>query len=326
MQPTSLAKAIRILAGYTGKNLDDDREFLVEKVNEIRRAQWKIDSARELLFKRGDQCECVQCFTDECGGCCNKYVGITLPQNVTSLYSLTHKGKVINMRGEPLQNGGCCRSACGCLKAEKLVEMFPLKNPIPAGYKGVLVFKARSKDDKRKRIGVEYIDRVGNVIREDLLASLTGVETSRSVSKMLKITFPERCGWISVRTEQAYELGSYHPAIMSPAHMRLKLEGVKAGDVVKWSGLVEPHDVIFDTDQVEFSNPLDWRNLYMMLDLHFKTGKSPSERASYADAVQLAKAGSDAELQASRGIPAGSLRPKGISSLKRNIRRFQTFR
>lgn len=318
-QPSTLSHAVKVLARKTGKSVTSDRDWLVRQVNRIRRAAWKIDSLRLLHF-RDSGCECVECFKSPCPtGCRTSFVGITLPQQVTSIQYLRARDLTVDMTGQRLPDDGCCASACGCLKAEVLVKKAPLYRDIPKDYKGVVVFFVKESDDKKKRIGVEYVRSDGVIQREDLEASLDGVVTKWSPLYFTKITLPERCGWIEVKTEEGFSLGAYHPSILSPSHVRVRMHGVAVGDLVEWEGLKEPHDVRFETDQVEWGSDVDWENQYQFLDLHFKAGKSPAEERTYQSSAAFARAGADSELKATMPIPIGSLRPKGLQTLRRRI-------
>lgn len=312
-----------IISEFTGKSVKLDRQWLLGQVNEIRRAAWKQEATRQLYFRHAD-CECVECHYDDCVRCCGQFSAITLPQNVTNIQFLAINNIRIDVVNTPWVNGWCC-SSCGCLKAQIEVNRQPLKRPLPPRYLGRLRIQAVSSADKGGLVGVKYVNRLGQIKREDIALNLQpGAMTSDSPSKVLELTFPERCGYIQVMTEDGYELGSYHPAIHSPSHLRIRLQGVRPGDLIQWEGFVEPHDLYFDTDQVEWSNPLDWKNQWQFLDLHFKTGKSPAERYAYEATANLAAAGAQSELQASQGIPAATLRPQGIQNLRNRIRRLQS--
>lgn len=321
MQPTSAINVARMLADRLGKSLVADHDWLFQQINDIRRAEWKNEAARLLKFK-ADGCVCAECFADPCATCSRSYVGITLPQNVTSLRYLEANGRRIDMTNERLGSGGCCTSGCGTLKAETLVRRSPLEHDIPKGYKGLLVFKVGHANDKGKRIGIEYVRRDGVIQREDLAADLTAVTTKWSPAQVNMLTFPERCSWLTIQTEEGYTLGTYHPSITAPAHYRLRLEGIRAGQVVRWEGLKEPHDVIFDTDLVEWDNAIEWHNLYQWLTLHFKINKNAAEQNAYVAAASLAAAGAESELAATQSVPAATLRPAGPKSLRRQIRRW----
>jgi hypothetical protein len=318
MNPTTLIRAMKILADHTGKSLSCDRTWLMNQVNLLRRAQWKNEAARPIMFK-DDGCLCAECYYEDCMKCGRKYTGVTLPQNIWGLHALTINGKTINMTNERIGNNGCC-SACGCLSAETLIRRQPLMHDLPPGYKGVVVFKGDAKDDG-KRIGVEYVMHSGAVRREDIAVSSSGKETKYSPILFNMITLPERCGWIRIMTQEGYELGSYHPSTTAPSHMRVKLTGVSKGDLVKWEGLREPLDAVFDTDRVEWDDPLEWQNLHQWLELHFKANKNAAEQNTYIASAALVRAGSESELAARQPIPAAHLRPKGVTSLRRQIRR-----
>lgn len=322
-QPTTLIEAMRIIAEHTGKSLRLQYDWLRDQVNEIRRAVWKQEALRHTWFTQSG-CLCVECYYDDCQRCCGKYNGVTMPQNVSGIQLLSANGITIQMRGHNLFHGGCCTSSCGCLKAEMMVRRFALEHAIPANYKGRLMFRAKDAKDKDLRAGIEYISRRGVIVREDLPLSIDGRMTSESPSDVIKVTFPRRCGWVDVVTEDGWSLGAYHPSIHSPSHLRLKLTGVRPKDLIRWEAVVEPHDVYFETDQVEWSNPLDWKNHYQILDLHFKNNKSAAERFTYQTSIQMATASADSELASQQTTPAASLRPTGLQNLRRKIRRVQS--
>lgn len=319
MQPTTFLRAKKILADHTGKSLVGDARWLDNQVNEIRRAEWKNDAARFLKFKASG-CVCAECYEDVCANCQRSFVGITLPQNVVGLHYLEARGKRIDMTNERLGGNGCC-SDCGCLRAETLINRSPLEHDLPQGYKGLVVFTGKDPADKGKRIGVEYVLHDGSIRREDIAVSNSGTTTKYSPKRFNMITLPDRRGWIEVKTEEGYSLGAYHPSITAPAHYRVRLTGVSKGNVVQWEGFREPHDVIFDSDLVEWDDPLDWINLHMWLELHKKTVKSQAEQQAYVACATLARAGAESELAAKQPIPQATLRPGGPQSLRRQIRR-----
>jgi hypothetical protein len=144
--------------------------------------------------------------------------------------------------------------------------------------------------------------------------------TSRNVVEVKSITLPERCGHVSACLIDGYVLDTYHPAVLVPQHPRIRLQGVRCGKVVKWRGIVEPLDVMFDTDLVEFASELDWQNTFMLLDLHFKTGKSNAETFAYKSAAAMSQTSGDAELKATLPMPVANLRPKGVRSWRKTTR------
>lgn len=319
MQPTTFLRAKKILADHTGKSLVGDEPWLANQINEIRRAEWKNEAARFLKFKSSG-CVCVECFDDPCANCRRTYTGISLPQNVVGLHYLEARGRRVDMTSQRLGNNGCC-SVCGCLRAETLIKRAPLEHDLPKGYKGLVVFIGKEPKDKDKRIGIEYVLHDGSIRREDVAVSTTGTTTKYSPLRINMVTFPDRCGWIEARTEEGFQLGAYHPSITAPAHYRVRLTGVSRGDMVTWEGFREPHDAVYDSDLVEWDDPLDWINLHIWLELHKKTVKSGPEQQTYIACATLAKAGAESELAATQPIPQATLRPGGPQSLRRQIRR-----
>lgn len=309
MQPTTLAVALKIAARFFPGAARDE---LVRNINEVREYLWKDRASRELYFQDGG-CECVVCMTDPCGGgsCgARKFPAILLPAGITSLRYLEVNGRQVEITSERIPNSGCCNTCTTCLEGELLNVKSFLKHPIPNGYKGKLLFRASDGNDKGKRVGIHYIRHNGEVIREDVLLSLEGTPTSHSPANIRAITFPERCGVIDIVTEDFFSLGSYAAGIDVPQHTVVRLLGAGYGSVVRWEALREPVPVKYDSDLVEISGELDWKNLFQLLSLHFKPEKSASETRTYDVSVALARALSDSELRAAQTVPITNLRPR----------------
>ena len=319
MQATTLANALKIAARFFPGATRDE---LVRNINQVREYLWKDRASRELYFQDGG-CECVVCMTDPCGGgACGgrRFPAILLPAGITSLRYLELNGREIEFTSERIPNMGCCNTCTTCLEGELLNVKSFLKHPIPNGYRGKLLFRASDGSDKGKRVGVNYVRHNGQLIREDVELTLEGALTSHSPAHIRSITFPDRCGVIDVLTEDFFMLGSYGAGIDVPQHTVVRLMGAGFGSVVRWEALREPVAVKYDSDLVEISGELDWKNIFQLLDLHFKPEKSASETRTYDVSVAMARALSDSELRAAQTVPVTSLRPRTNS---RQIRQMQ---
>lgn len=318
MQGTTLSEAIKIAEDeFPGST----RERLVRKINEAREMLWKTQATRELYFQ-ADGCECIVCMPDNCvqGGCYSKsYSAIILPVGITGLRRLEINGEEIDIQSERLANQGCCGGCSTCYQAEVLPTKTLLKHPIPKGYQGKLLFRASHAEDKGKRVGVKYQRHNGAIIREDVELSLEGALTSHSPAMVLELTLPSRCGVVDVLTEEFFSLGSYPSWVTRPQHTVIRLNGVPAGALVRWEALKEPFPVFFDSDPVEISGTLDWKNMFQMIELHFKAEKSSSEIQTYRDSVALNAALTESELRASQTTPVANLRPKVTRRYQRMI-------
>jgi len=318
MQPTNLAKVIQYAAGSYGKDPDCDRDFLVDKINQVRQAKWKNPNFRDLLFTR-DGCECVVCYSDTCTKCHATYTGITLPQQVTAINYIEVNGNRIKVTNKALDNQGCC-GTCGCnrsVQAEIEAVKAPLYRDIPDNYTGPVIFKCTEKKDEKKRVGVEYVNFRNGIVREDILLRTDGAATTNDVKRFLKVTLPERCGYVQVMTTDGWELGSYQPAVLSPSHLRIHINGVMRGDMIHWEGLAEPVEVMHDSDMVEYANKVDWLNDFMWLKMHFNENKSRGQMAAYESASLFAASSADSEVKATQATPLATLRPRGISGIAR---------
>ncbi len=101
--------------------------------------------------------------------------------------------------------------------------------------------------------------------REDIILGPGVTTTSMSVRKFLEITFPQRKGWITVRTAQGAFLGRYHPAVYIPQHEWFRMQAGSPGMVVNYRAIREPLGLVFDSDMVPFSDDTLWR---MAIKLH----------------------------------------------------------
>lgn len=318
MQPTTLARAIEIAEKVFPGSM---RETLVDKINEVRDWLWKDGATRELYFQ-ANGCECVVCMTDPCaGGRCSlrTYSAIVLPAGLHSLRKLEIDGREIQLSSQRLPNSGCMGGCDPCVKAELLPVRSFLKHPIPKGYKGKLLFRNSHPDDTGKRVGIEYLRHNGQVIREDVLLSQEGAPTSHSPSAVLALTLPERCGVVDVLTQEFFNLGSYRAGIIAPQHMVVRLQGARTGQLIRWEALQEPWPVRYDTDIVEISSELDWKNFFQTIQLHFKQEKSASEVQTYRDSVALGRALNDSALRASQTVPIANLKPTVTQRFRRTI-------
>lgn len=335
-QPSTVEAVLPYAAKYLGKNLPAQRQACLAAINRVRGSWWKIEAMRQTVFKWTD-CVCVQEFLDDCNGSCSRwYLGLTLPMNVTGVDHLEWNGvhvpvtaftnhAVNNVYGGIAFPGSVASPLYNLqrgLAAEFTSYQPCLQNEIPRNYKGTLIIKNQDSADNGKKAGIRYMNFEGTIIREDVLLNVSGYETSQSPRKVLEITFPKRCGYISVLTEDGYYLGSYHPSVLAPKHRRIRLSGLPGcchGSTIDCSGLMEPMDVVFDTDRVEVASEVDWQNGIMALDLHFKTGKTSSELQTLAQATQFASGSADAELRATQDTPVANLSPRRLRRSLRGI-------
>lgn len=319
MQPTSLAKVIRYAEKhYPGQS----REWLVSEINKVRQVMWKSPGKRELVFK-SDGTEKAQTYRDRSNwGIRRTFSGITLPVNITSVEFLE-----INGRRVPVENGNMENMPTGYMSVDRhrpTAEIETIKvclqYDIPPNNRGPVCFFALDAADNGKRIGIEYVVEGGDIIREDILVSASGPETTRVPLYFTSITLPERCGWIRVQTADNVVLGSYHPSITAPRHLRLHVNGIFIGQVAHWVGLREPSDVLFDSDMVEISSELDWVAAFIWTEMFLKTSKSPQEMQAMGAIQTFDTAAVESELKATMGSPSVNLRPKGSGVMFRRLR------
>ena len=315
MQPTTTIAALEIAAAHYGKTVRNNRDFLLEKVNLVRGLMWKNKAARITMFQ-DDGCAQVNRYTDFCAACNNHYLGITLPVNVVGVDRLEVNGQQIRFTDERLRN----RSCSGCARAEVLSTKVVLTYDIPRSYRNRLVIKAREAKDKDGLAGIEYVTETGKIVREDIKITTDGTQTSASPLKVMKLTLPQRCGFIDVQAVNGFVYDSFHPSVTAPARTRIRLSGVPLNSIVHWFGTVEPMPVRFDTDRVEFSLAAEWKNAFQALDLHFQTSKNRSEITTLQTSLTFQAQSLDAEVAATQREPVGNLRPKPQQALARAAR------
>jgi hypothetical protein len=323
MQPTSLRKALEFAAGHYGLKLSTSRDLLLDKVNMVRHSYWKDPATRDLCF-HGNGCACVEVFSTACNeGRGSDYHGITLPHGVVNLQSLTVNSVRIDITEASIGAGTRCGTLNrGKVEAEVQVHKAALGRDIPKDYVGPVIIKTADSADKSSRVGIEYITPSGRLIREDILATSAGPETTSPCAIVKSVVMSERAGYIQFLTVDSWELGSYHPAILVPRHLRVHINGLKAGTVVEWQGYKEPQDVRFDTDEVEIGGKVDWINAFNWLEAHIKQTKERSDITQLQITSGYAKSGADQELEATHRKPIRGLAPKSIRRLQRRINSF----
>lgn len=336
-QPSTVEAVLPFAAKYLGKNLPAARASCLEAINRVRSAWWKLEAMRQTVFKWTD-CLCVQEFSDDCNQACQGrfFLGVTLPINVTGVDHLEWNGQHVpvtayvshsprDIYGGPAYPGGIYSPQYNLMRglsAELMTYQPPLQNEIPRNYLGTLIIKNLDTADNGKIAGIRYVTRQGTVIREDVELDTSGFETTQSPLRVMEITFPKRCGYIQVLTEDGFVLGAYHPSVLCPKHRRIRLTGFLGccqGATIECEGLMEPLDVVYDTDRVELASGVDWQNGLMALDLHFKSGKTESEFQTLSQATQFATGSADAELRAQQDTPVANLRPRGVTHSLRKI-------
>lgn len=318
MQPTSLKRVL----GFAEKHYPGQpREYLLGEINKVRQVFWKSPGKRELIFKT-DGIEPAQRFRDlgQWGFHCS-YMGIALPVNITSIEYLQINGRRVPVQSQELENlPGPYVVSSHRPVAEVESTKVCFQYDIPVNNRGPVCFFALDASDNGKRIGVEYLVASGQIVREDILVSASGPETTQVPIMFRSVTLPERNGMIRVQTADNFVLGSYHPSITAPRHLRLHINGLCLGRVVEWCGLQEPMDVRFDSDLVEISSELDWQAAFIWTDLYLKTSKSPQEMQAMQAITAFDSASTDSDLKASQGSPSITLRPRGSAVLFRRLR------
>ncbi len=319
MQPTSLQRALSFCAEHYGMKVSLNREVLLEKVNMVRHAYWKNEATRLMCFKENG-CACVESYSIACNRSSKTdFNGITLPYGVTNLQHLTIAGERITLTDVMSDT----RPRCGTgIEAAPLEIKVPMLREIPADYIGPVIIKTVDSADKSVRVGMEYVTPSGRVIREDILASGAGPETTQPCARILSAVMSARVGFIKFLTVDGWELGSYHPSILVANHLRIRINGVSPGTVVEWQGFKEPIDARFDTDEVEIGSKVDWLNALNWLDAHLKSAKTKEDLIQLQVTSGYAQAGAEQELRATHRRPIRGLAPRGISDLKRRIKSF----
>lgn len=323
MQPTSLKQVITWASEHYGLPVSTGRPTLVRRINAVRQALWKNEAIRDLCYI-AEGCECAERVESRCNaGARTDFVGITLPQGVATARSLH-----INEVPIPITDGRIDVGMTSGGRSRGRLEAFvhavatPVSKRIPKDYVGNIIIKAVEAKDNGCRVGVQYVTPSGRVMREDILATTAGPETSAPVAEFMSIVLPERIGFIKLLTIDGYELGSYHPSILAPRHTVVQLNGVRPGSVIHWTGYREPAAVVFDTDLVEIGNYVDWVNAFNWLDAFTKSDKTKGDLAQLQITSAFSQGAAEQELRSARRRKLKGLAPRGIRDLSNRIRSF----
>lgn len=323
MQPTSLKQVITWGSEHYGLPVSTGRPTLVRKINAVRQALWKNEAIRDVCYI-AEGCECAEAAESRCNaGAGTDFVGITLPQGVATARSLH-----INEIPIPITDGRIDVGMTSGGRSRGRLEAFihavatPISKRIPKDYVGNIIIKAVEAKDNNCRVGVQYVTPSGRVMREDVLATTAGPETSAPVAEFTSIVLPERIGFIKFLTVDGYELGNYHPSILAPRHTVVQLNGVRPGSVIHWTGYREPAAVVFDTDLVEIGNYVDWVNAFNWLDAFTKSDKTKGDLAQLQITSAFSQGAAEQELRSARRRKLKGLAPKGIQNLSKHIRSF----
>lgn len=283
MQKTQLAPVLSLVAEIDGDDPVRDRKMLLRRINSTRQLLWKMEAFREgACVENG--CSVVELFREPCRNCSCRpvyYTGIVFPPLVTNIREIMKDGREVQIQYARIHPQGC--GGCwDCLIAEELPTRL-LERDIPWDSNKRVVFRGSDPLDNGLTVGVRYMDYNGHEQREDLELHEAGVVTSVSVMHFLEITFPDRCGWIEVTTEEGDKLGRYHPSINSPTHQHFRVNGTQCGDNLHWKALRERYNLVFDTDEVEFSDDPTWTVALALQKMVAQVDMTPSQRAGQAD-------------------------------------------
>jgi len=269
MTPAPLSKVIRVVAKATSKDPVANRDEIVDLINGTLDMLYRTESLVWLYFK-ADGCAITETFTENCrNGAFTCFTGVVMPaqlQNIRELRADAYKYEITAKRvatdfalGRDYLTGSDYPLVRGCeLKAEHLPPRL-LARDIPSNDSRVVTFRSDSQEDCGKLIGVKYYDLNNREQRIDIVLGPGRVSTGTSVGEFVEIVFPERCGWITVETDNGTELGRYHPSILTPVHEWFRLQGTLPGRKIHYYGLREPMPLVFDTDLAPFSDNTLWR-------------------------------------------------------------------
>src|SRR6187431_464447 len=316
MQQTQVSRVLKMVATLKGGRLPQDRQRLLGQINSVRQMLWNNEAFREGAC-RNDGCAIVECFREACRNCSCKpiiYTGIVLPPGVTNITELLRDGQEVEIQYGRLDPDGCCNKCYNCLTAELLPQRL-LERDTPWDSNGRIVFHCDDPADTGLPVGVRYVDFAGREHRQDLELSESGVVTEVSVLQFLEITFPERCGWIRVRTEEGHPLGRYHPSIFVPKHTHFRIIGSNPGEAFMWKGLQEPYDLVFDSDPVEFSDLPKWKICLALEELLSQVEMTSGQRSGEANLTAKLAAFFASDLSAQNKTFSGRLMPRSRAAM-----------
>lgn len=317
-------KTVADAAGLDVKNAQDN-EAIYDAANDALALLWGTEAGRLALFEDMG-CACAECYWQKCSNCRGSWIGISLPANVTQIHSLRVDGsvvKMVEMHHHGAYDCSCCYSSCGCWSASDYGNLHWLeREPSEKQPVGVLFFVDDRKDEGLLA-GVSYEDPSGIERREDIRLTAEGTQTSHPVACWNSITFPERCGWIEVRTDANELLGRYHPSIYEPRHRRFRIKGISEGTKIEWEGSTVPMKIKFDTDRVPTTDPKIWQYAIKISNLALKENRTAQEERAYGTMLTWFGQTLDQLLRSNLKPALFNLKPsKGLEEIRsRQLRR-----
>jgi hypothetical protein len=216
---TTVERALAIIAPRFGLTVEDNRDELVKRLNEIRSLLYASYHRYDIAVDR-KVCLPIEQYCLDCHPCKTQYYGITLPYDAASPESIKIYESEITRKGYQRDF-----QECGCLTAWDVAGRVPVQKDITCGCHGQLLFSAETSEDHGKIVEVEFRDSAG-ALRKETVELGDNARTNLAASQVLGVSLPSgRKGAIRLfwkNGDDDTHLSTYQPSEISPQYHRVR--------------------------------------------------------------------------------------------------------
>lgn len=274
---TTVANALELISSAVQMDPEQDREMLLDTLNEIRSWIYLVYHRKNLAIS---YCECVvlEEYCQFCDTCNPTYIGFTLSPHIESLEGIRFNEHPVNLhsRWRAWSEGvnDCPRSVTAFSLINGVpVEREPL-NCCASQYK----FLADCRSDFGKSVRIVYNDDKDVRHTEELVLQEDYVATTHGVKTVFEITLPIHDGPITVADTQNRILSRYARGVLTPEYTRVRVEGLCVGQQLKVIGPRRFVPLYDDLEVVEVGDPSVLRELARFVNLNSREANTSVAR------------------------------------------------
>lgn len=252
----TMEEAIGWIAAESGRHPERDRASIVDSINDARRLFYTVYQRVHLDFYI-EGCVAVQKFCEQCNGCPETYLGITLPSEVEQVEALWTGCSPVPLYDKWVEYRTFVRSSNSCLtKGIDKGGDHPIQADIPCGKCAKLKFSATDKADCGKIITVRYKDASNEERTDRISLALDGTCIDGLASHVARpggIVLPVgmQGGVIVQDANSGLNLGSLNPKLTVPSFRRLKITGACEGELVAFRATRKFTELYWNWDVIE---------------------------------------------------------------------------
>lgn len=278
-QYMTVQKALSVIAQPFGLVVDQNRDQLLRKLNEIRSLMFSAYEQFQVAVDR-EVCLTVRDYYLDCDACTNSYRGITLPYDAAGPESLKISSNEVD-RYSPYKGF----RQCGPLEAYDILMPVPTQNEIPCNTSGYLLVLG-NRNDYGKWVNIKYRDCNGNRREEKLQVCVdSSNQTKLAASWVDEITLElgrKHPVYLYQKAKEGNDclLSKYHPEESHPAYNRIRFNLPKANcpESVKVIYNRRHFDISEDEELVETSSTFALREFAAYLHLNSRPNNSGTDR------------------------------------------------